>query len=268
MALSRRLEDLGFDPTPPYQGDRVQTSLLELDFAAFSPPSPPILGGTGMIMKEKESPPELGDLGGNWRKGLMGYSFLLPAGEDALSVCQQLIPSERSPVTFKWKIGVGSLAEEIEIFHQLIQVLPKTAKLRLDANGGLTFQEACQWLRVADEAGMVEFIEQPLPPPEFERMLELSVNYATPLALDESVSLLGQLQHCYGRGWGGIFVIKAAIAGYPSRLRQFCREHDIDAVFSSVFETAIGRKAALNLACELNNPNRAVGFGVDAWFSR
>jgi len=47
-------------------------------------------------------------------------------------------------------------------------------------------------------------------------------------------------------------VIKAAIAGSPSRLRQFCREHEIDAVFSSVFETAIGTQAALKLAVELS----------------
>jgi len=51
---------------------------------------------------------------------------------------------------------------------------------------------------------------------------------------------------------GKDFVIKAAIAGSPSRLRQFCREHEIDAVFSSVFETAIGTQAALKLAVELS----------------
>jgi len=44
-------------------------------------------------------------------------------------------------------------------------------------------------------------------------------------------------------------VIKAAIAGSPSRLRQFCREHEIDAVFSSVFETV---HKLLKLAVELS----------------
>jgi O-succinylbenzoate synthase len=33
-----------------------------------------------------------------------------------------------------------------------------------------------------------------------------------------------------------------------------------------VFETAIARQAALQLAAELSNPKRAVGFGVNHWF--
>ena len=97
-------------------------------------------------------------------------------------------------------------------------------------------------------------------------MLELSDRYSTPIALDESVATLNQLEDCYQRGWRGIFVIKVAIAGSPRRLRQFCREHEIDAVFSSVFETAIGRQAALELAAQLSLNHRAVGFGVNHWF--
>jgi O-succinylbenzoate synthase len=50
-------------------------------------------------------------------------------------------------------------------------------------------------------------------------------------------------------------------------LRQFCQQHEIDAVFSSVFETAIGRQTALQLAAELSRKNRAVGFGVDHFFA-
>ena len=94
-------------------------------------------------------------------------------------------------------------------------------------------------------------------------MLQLSQSYRTAIALDESVATLSQLTEAYQRGWRGIFVIKPGIAGSPSRLRQFCRQHNIDAVFSSVFETAIGRQAALQLAAELSQHNRAVGFGID-----
>jgi len=63
---------------------------------------------------------------------------------------------------------------------------------------------------------------------QFDAMLELSDRYSTQLALDESVATLDQLQASYQQV-GEDFVIKAAIAGSPSR--QFCREHEIDAVF-------------------------------------
>ncbi|MEW6492382.1 MAG: o-succinylbenzoate synthase [Cyanobacteriota bacterium] len=193
------------------------------------------------------------------------YSYLLPTGEAALQSWQT--PWQQGSRTFKWKIGVSAIANELKLLNQLIQALPSSAKLRLDANGGLTQQEAHQWLKTADETGMVEFLEQPLPPEQFDAMLEMSTQYATPLALDESVATINSLEDCYQRGWRGIFVIKAAIAGSPRRLRQFCQQYHIDAVFSSVFETAIARQAVLQLASELSNPNRAVGFGVNHWFN-
>lgn len=192
------------------------------------------------------------------------YSYLLPTGEAALQSWQTAW--HQGSRTFKWKIGVAQITEELKIFEQLIQSLPASAQLRLDANGGLNQQEANQWLNQADKVGIVEFIEQPLPPQQFAAMLEMSHEYATPIALDESVATLNQLEETYKRGWRSIFVIKAAIAGSPLRLRQFCQEYQIDAVFSSVFESAIARLAALKLAAELSHTHRAVGFGVNHWF--
>jgi o-succinylbenzoate synthase len=194
----------------------------------------------------------------------LSYSYLLPAGETALNGWQA--SWEKGGKTFKWKIGVKSFEEEIEIFQKLIRMLPGGIKLRLDANGGLSLKEAHQWLKITDEIDVVEFIEQPLSPQQFDRILDLSNSYKTTIALDESVANIVQLTDCYRKGWRGVYVIKAAIAGSPKRLRQFIQQHQIDAVFSSVFETEVGRKAALRLAAELSNPNRAVGFGVNSWF--
>ena len=191
----------------------------------------------------------------------MEYSHLLPAGDKVLE--QDF--SELATSTFKWKIGVYPIEEEIVIFQELLKKLPKNSKLRLDANGGLNLSQAERWLTVADESQVVEFIEQPLPPEQFSAMLTLSTIYQTLLALDESVANFQDLKTCYYQGWKGIFVLKAAITGYPHRLSNFCASHPIDIVFSSVFETDIGRKAVLKLAAELGNPNRAVGFGVNHW---
>ncbi|MBE9191364.1 o-succinylbenzoate synthase [Gloeocapsopsis crepidinum LEGE 06123] len=192
---------------------------------------------------------------------------LLPAGNAALVAWQRLW--EEGYRTFKWKIGVEAIAQELEIFEKLMR-LPVSAKLRLDANGGLSYSQANLWLQRCDRTSEdptisveVEYLEQPLAVAEFAVMLELSRSYKCAIALDESVATLQQLQECYHKGWRGIFIIKPAIAGFPSRLRQFCHKYQIDAVFSSVFETEIGRLAALRLATELSSPHRAIGFGVD-----
>lgn len=192
------------------------------------------------------------------------YSCLLPSGPESLQSWQ--VFWHQGYRTFKWKIGVMPIAEELKIFAQLRKELPRGTKLRLDANGGLTWEEACRWLD-ACAGKAVEFIEQPLGVEKFSQMQELSGQYATPIALDESVAGLDRLENCYHRGWRSIFVIKAAIAGSPSRLRQFCQSHPIDIVFSSVMETSIGRNAALKLAAELQAGQRAVGFGVQQWFA-
>jgi O-succinylbenzoate synthase len=191
-------------------------------------------------------------------------SALLPAGKDALKAWRSLW--NQGFQTFKQKIGVASIPQELEALQVLRQALPSTAKLRLDANGGLTKDTTIAYLQACDRLN-IEFLEQPLPVSDLPAMLELSQQYTTPLALDESVANLTQLQSCYEQGWRGIFVIKPAIAGFPSQLRQFCQTHPIDAVFSSVFETAIGREAGLNLAAELTSGDRAAGFGVTHWFN-
>ncbi|MBD1854241.1 MULTISPECIES: o-succinylbenzoate synthase [Leptolyngbya] len=165
--------------------------------------------------------------------------------------------------TFKLKIAIAPIEIEIATVQALLDQLPQHANLRLDANMGLTESETHQWLEFCDQS-RIEFIEQPMRTDQFETMLKLSQMYRTAIALDESVSTLAQLKACYERGWRGIFVIKPAIAGFPSQLRQFCREHQLDTVFSTVFETEIGRRAGLQLAAELSQ--RAVGYGTTHWF--
>jgi O-succinylbenzoate synthase len=199
----------------------------------------------------------------------LNYSYLLPTGEKALlhwTEIYQRAKKKQNEVTLKWKIGIDPVSEEIPLFIKLSQALPKDVKLRLDANGGLNSDGAERWLSVTDKERRVEFLEQPLLPEQLTTMLQLSQTYSTPLALDESVSTLQQLKNCYDQGWRGIFVIKPAIVGSILKLRDFLQSYSLDAVFSSVFETSIGRQKALQLAMELTHYDRAVGFGLDHWF--
>ena len=245
------------------------------------PPAPPCQKGEKSenltyLSQKGEKSENLTYLSQKGEKMQNRFSGLLPAGETALQALQVLwLEGYR---TFKWKIGVAAIEEELKIFQQLIQVMHnlcdrESAFLRLDANGGLSYSQAKTWLEACDKvkatpdfSADIEFLEQPLPVTQFQEMIELNAIYATPIALDESAANLDRIQECYSQGWRGIFVIKPAIAGSPSQLRKFCQTHKIDAVFSSVFETEIGRQAALNLATQLSLNNRALGFATDCWF--
>ncbi|MCY7407381.1 MAG: o-succinylbenzoate synthase [Alkalinema sp. CAN_BIN05] len=226
---------------------------------------PRMLGDSRSINHPKSSlivPLTKGDLGGS-------NAGLLPAGAKALDEWQALyLNGTRS---FKWKIGVADITSELEVFKQLYEVLPDDARLRLDANAGLNLAQAKQWLDECDCTSKIEYLEQPLGIHEFDLMVQLNQEYKTPIALDESIATYAQLEDCYNRGWRGIFVIKPAIAGAPSQLREFCKNHKLDLVFSSVFETAIGRTHGLQLAQELAQElgtGRALGYGTDRFFDQ
>ena len=191
------------------------------------------------------------------------FSYLLPSGTQALKA----IGDYDSAQVFKLKIGIDSSVEEMSLVEKLLAKLPTGSQLRLDANEGLTVNSAKRWLNLCDRLQIIEFLEQPLPKSQFSQMLYLSELFQTPIALDESVATLSQLESFYHQGWTGLFVIKPAIAGSPRRLRQFCREYAPNVIVSSVFETNVGRKAALQLAQEICPPNRAVGFGIKHWIS-
>ncbi|MDY7020869.1 MAG: o-succinylbenzoate synthase [Cyanobacteriota bacterium] len=210
------------------------------------------------------------------------FCGLLPSGNAALDVFKVLW--DQGLKTLKWKIAVESISKELSIFQKLTKQIIETVNsednsletiyLRLDANGGLSWEEANQWLlaceAIESDCLKIEFLEQPLAVDQFDKMLALNQYYSTAIALDESVATLDNIQDCYQQSWRGIFVIKPAIVGSPQKLRRFCRENQIDAVFSSVFETSVGRQAALRLAAELSpqlfDPKRAVGFGIEHWF--
>jgi o-succinylbenzoate synthase len=192
-------------------------------------------------------------------------SVLLPSGATAIAQIPAL--SAQGYSTFKWKIGVLPIVEEIAIWHQLMAALPETAKLRLDANGGLTYAEAQQWLEICSQESRIEFIEQPLGLDAIEQMQALAQIYSTPIAIDESVATFTLVQAVYAQGWRGIYVVKPGIAGFPWRLAEFITQHQLDVVFSSVMETSVGRDASFRLASELKL-HRSMGFGIDEWFTK
>jgi o-succinylbenzoate synthase len=190
-------------------------------------------------------------------------SALLPTGAAAIDAWQALAAQGYS--TFKWKIGVAPIAQEVAIWQQLMAALPTNAKLRLDANGGLTYPQAVEWLAQCDREPRIEFLEQPLAVDLISATIDLNRTFSTPIALDESVATFDKLQAAYHQSWRGIYVIKPGIAGFPWRLARFITEHQLDVVFSSVLETSIGRSNAFELAAGLNL-TRAMGFGVENWF--
>lgn len=188
---------------------------------------------------------------------------LLPSGEKALKILDNY--SRQGFITFKWKIGVGKIESEQSIFDRLVCASPENAHFRLDANGGLTVREAEDWLRFLNNYN-VEFFEQPLPPSETDKLFELAHKYSTPIALDESVASINCLNKIVAKGWSGFLVVKPSIMGSPKVFRTWVEACDCPLIFSSVFETAVGFQAGLQLAAECGAQHYAAGYGTNSCF--
>jgi O-succinylbenzoate synthase len=188
---------------------------------------------------------------------------LLPAGR---AVLESVGPkAEMGFRTFKWKVGVGDLADELALLDDVIAALPAGSKLRLDANGAWDRRRAERWLeRCADRP--VEFVEQPIDAAArgAEDLLRgLAEDYPTPVALDESVAGASEVERWLGAGWLGIFVIKPALlGGGAGQVLEKLQATKARVVFSSALETAVGAQAALRMALAFGGEPRALGFGV------
>jgi O-succinylbenzoate synthase len=202
-------------------------------------------------------------------KKALPVAALLPTGRSALAVIAP--KAEAGFRTFKWKVGVADLADELAMLDDLIAKFPSGAKLRLDANGAWDRRKAERWLeRCADRP--VEFIEQPCfaEPSQgaglCSRMDDLLVglanDYPTPIGLDESVVSAGDVDRWLARGWPGVFVVKPTLLGDAAAVIARLEKAKAHVVFSSALETAVGAKAALRLAFTFTGETRALGFGV------
>lgn len=201
----------------------------------------------------------------------LGVAALVPAGRAALR--EVAVKADGGFRVFKWKVGVGDIADELALLDDVCAALPDGARLRLDANGAWDRRKAERWLeRCADRP--VEFVEQPIASDARgaeDLLLGLAEDFPTPLALDESLVGERDVERWAGAGWRGVFVVKPSLLGDVAGAMDLLARAKADVVFSSALETAVGARSALRVAfawagrgasLPAQPKPRALGFGV------
>ena len=187
---------------------------------------------------------------------------LLPAGSAAIP--EIALKAEAGFRIFKWKVGIADLADELALLDDLCAALPSGAKLRLDANGAWDRRRAARCLARCAERP-VEFLEQPIARDARgadDLLLGLAGDFPTPLALDESLVGMADIERWLGAGWPGVYVVKLSLLGDVERVMGRLAKANSHVVFSSALETAVGARAALRHAFAWRGERRALGFGV------
>lgn len=197
------------------------------------------------------------------KKDAIPVAGLLPNGKIALDWISKML--EDGYRTFKWKIGVDGVDKEFARLEGLLEKLPEDGRLRLDANGALSFDDAKAWCERLEGIAQIEYLEQPLPLNQIQAYQSLQSSSSTPLALDESTTHLPDLGVITSGGWNGYIVCKPLVHGPLDTIARWRQIFPRKMTFSSVFETAIGMEALLQIAAEEDNP-LAIGAGTLAYF--
>ena len=171
-------------------------------------------------------------------------ALLLPAGEAMLTALEAAAASaggleER---TFKWKVATEPDPLERQLLEQLLQRLPSTARLRLDANGGWDRSTAQAWMQRLCDDPRLDWLEQPLAVKDQAGLEQLAA--LGPVALDESLDQHPEL--C--RSWSGWQVRRPALEGDPRLLLRELQAGIPQRMLSTAFETGIGRRWLEHLA--------------------
>ena len=145
-----------------------------------------------------------------------------------------------------------------------VRILKPEAKLRLDANGGYSVEQA---LYVAEEAGELDYFEQPCATIGELAELRAKLHGGTRIAADESVRKVEDPMAVVYAGAADVLVLKAQPLGGVTRALAIADECGLPVTVSSALETPIGIHAGLAFASALGG-NTAHGLGTLFFFER
>lgn len=169
-------------------------------------------------------------------------AHLLPAGPAALDALDRSGLALGRDSVLKWKVAVLPDAEERQLLEQLLQRLPATARLRLDANGGWDRATATAWAERLAAEPRLQWLEQPLDPADQAGLAALATR--VPVALDESLQDQPALRH----SWPGWQVRRPSQEGDPRPLLAALERGVPRLMLSTAFETGIARRWLEHLA--------------------
>ena len=170
--------------------------------------------------------------------------------------------------TFKLKLG-GRLAEaDLERVSALRGALGEGPRIRLDANGAWTREEAKS--RLAELAPLgIEFIEQPVAAEDVEGLAELRAAGWMKIAADESLVVPARAEAVIDREAADVLILKPAALGGLSpamRLAERTRALGMECCVTSLMDSAFGLTAAVHLAASLPVDGLAHGLATASLF--
>jgi O-succinylbenzoate synthase len=173
--------------------------------------------------------------------------------------------------TVKIKVAEAgqTIAEDLERIVAVRDAFPG-ARIRLDANGGYTLEQALELGESLNKLGIaLDYLEQPVKTigELAEARTKLS-RLGIQVAADESVRKVSDPLAVAHAAAADLLVVKAAPLGGINRALEVIAESGLPAVISSALETSVGISMGLHLAAALPELNYDCGLGTVALLKR
>ena len=173
--------------------------------------------------------------------------------------------------TFKIKVGVQSVEEDLARVSGVRNALGDEVKIRLDANGSWTREEAVRALQLLSPFG-IEYIEQPLPAWDLSGSACLRGEQPLLLAADESVCSDEDMEKVLKHQAADLIILKPAAAGGPHQAMQmgeYGARSAVPCITTTLMDGAVGRAMAAHVAAALRSfqPSFACGLATGDLFT-
>lgn len=168
----------------------------------------------------------------------------------------------------KLKIGAIEFDSELDLIRHIRQAFTKEQiELRVDANGGFTFEDAPSRL---DQLARYDIhsIEQPIRQHQWARMAQLCASSPIPIALDEEligVNMPGMKQELLDTIRPQYIILKPSLHGGISGTREWidmAHQRGIGSWITSALESNVGLNAVAQLAADVYGPNISMPQGL------
>ena len=139
-------------------------------------------------------------------------------------------------LTIKWKVALKNNEEEEKILNEVLSLINKNIKLRIDSNGSWGREIAYRWVDILKDNQNIDWLEQPLAIDDIEGLKEL--NKIVPIALDESLLKYPHLVN----EWKGWQIRRPSQERNPIPLLRDLENKKGLISLSTSFETGVGRR--------------------------
>jgi len=184
----------------------------------------------------------------------------IPAPNDPAQL-QEIVTSFPGVKSFKVKVG-ENLVDDVARVNLIRQLQPE-AKIRVDANGLWSVEQAVEFLKLVGE---IEYIEQPCA--TIEELRELKSKTTVKILADE---VLRKASDPFGVNLAGAvdyLMLKVQPLGGIKRARALAKHHKLPVVISSALESAVGINYGLTLAASFEEMRFDCGLGTGSLLAK